>query len=86
MGQPARSHRIRLAGVALFMLAFARWLTVGTAFLAIKRRRIAAHKEWMIRGYVVTFAVVAVRYLLALPIFAPPGNPPRPQGTHCFLA
>jgi hypothetical protein len=60
-------------GVALFMLAFAWWLTVGMAFLAIKRRRIDAHKEWMIRGYVVTFAFVAFRYLVDLPVFAPLG-------------
>lgn len=60
-------------GVSLFMLAFAWWLTVGMAFLAIKRRRIEAHKEWMIRGYVVTFAFVAFRYLVDLPIFEPLG-------------
>jgi len=60
-------------GVALFTLAFAWWLTVGMAFLAIKRRRIEAHKEWMIRGYVVTFAFVAFRYLVDLPVFAPLG-------------
>lgn len=60
-------------GVALFMLAFAWWLTVGMALLAIKRRRIEAHKEWMIRSYVVTFAFVAFRYLVDLPVFAPLG-------------
>lgn len=60
-------------GVALFTLSFAWWLTVGMAFLAIKRRRFDAHREWMIRGYVVTFAFVAFRYLVDLPVFDPLG-------------
>lgn len=60
-------------GVALFTLSFAWWLTVGMAFLAIKRRRFDAHRAWMIRGYVVTFAFVAFRYLFELPLFEPLG-------------
>jgi hypothetical protein len=60
-------------GVALFMLGCAWWLTVGMALLAIKRHRIDAHKEWMIRGYVVTYAFVAFRYLVDLPLFEPLG-------------
>lgn len=59
--------------VALFSLAFAWWLTVGMAFVAIRRGRIEAHREWMIRGYVVTFAFVAFRYLVDFPVWAPLG-------------
>lgn len=60
-------------GVALFWLSFAWWLTVGMAVLAIRRRRFEAHREWMIRGYVVTFAFVAFRYLVELPVMDPLG-------------
>jgi hypothetical protein len=59
--------------VALFMLATAWWLTVGMAFIAIRHRQIAAHKEWMIRGYVVTFAFVLFRYLVMQPVMRPLG-------------
>lgn len=61
-------------GVALWALAAAWWTTVGMAFLAIRRRRISAHREWMIRGYVVTFAFVAFRWWVDLPIFASLGD------------
>ena len=56
-------------GGALFGLAIAWWLTVGLAFLAIRRRRIGAHREWMIRGYVVTFAFVTFRWWVDWPIW-----------------
>lgn len=57
-------------GVALFVLATAWWTTVGMAIVAIKRRQIEAHKEWMIRSYVVTFGFVTFRWLVALPMWA----------------
>lgn len=61
-------------GIALWGLATAWWITVGMAFLAIRRRQIPAHREWMIRGYVVTFAFVAFRWAVDLPIFASLGD------------
>ena len=60
--------------VSLFMLAFAWWLTVGMAYAAIRRRRIEAHKEWMVRSYVVTFAFVTFRYLEPLSVWDPLGG------------
>lgn len=60
-------------GVALFVLAAAWWTTSGMAFLAIRRHRFDAHRQWMIRSYVVTFAFVSFRWLVAQPVFQPLG-------------
>lgn len=60
-------------GVALFMLAVAWWTTSGMAYLAIRRHRIDAHRQWMIRSYVVTFAFVSFRWLVEQPVFQPLG-------------
>jgi uncharacterized membrane protein YozB (DUF420 family) len=50
--------------VALVSLALA-WLAVtGTAFLCIRRRNLKAHKEWMIRSYIITFAFVSFRIIV----------------------
>jgi hypothetical protein len=56
-------------GVALFMLAAAWWTTSGMALVAILRRQIQAHREWMIRSYVVTFAFVSFRWLVEWPVW-----------------
>jgi predicted membrane protein DUF2306 len=61
-------------GFALFVLAAVWWVTVGTAFLAIKHHRIEAHKEWMIRGYVVTFSFVTFRWGIDLPLWSSLGS------------
>jgi hypothetical protein len=45
----------------LFGLALAWTLTTAMAYLAIRRRSIALHREWMIRSYVVTLAFVFFR-------------------------
>jgi uncharacterized membrane protein len=45
----------------LFFLALAWMGTTGMAFAAIRRRKIAQHREWMIRSYVVTFSFVTFR-------------------------
>jgi uncharacterized membrane protein YozB (DUF420 family) len=50
-------------GVALRGLAMAWLLTTGIAWAAILRGRVAMHKEWMIRSYLVTFAFVTFRVL-----------------------
>jgi hypothetical protein len=50
-------------GVGLFSLGIAWVTTTGMAYYAILRRRIAIHKEWMVRAYVVTFAFVIFRIL-----------------------
>ena len=48
-------------GVGLFSLAVAWLATTFTALLCIKRRNIRAHRQWMIRSYIVTFAFVIFR-------------------------
>jgi len=55
-------------GIALFSMASAWLLTVLFAFRAIRQGRIESHKEWMIRGYVLTFAFVTIRYLADMPL------------------
>lgn len=45
----------------LFGLAVAWLITTGMAVLAIHRRAIMQHREWMIRSYIVTFAFVTFR-------------------------
>ena len=45
----------------LFGLACAWTITTSFAYVAIRRRVIAQHREWMIRSYVVTFAFVFYR-------------------------
>lgn len=51
------------------------WLTSAVlAYVAIRRKRIQQHKEWMIRSYVVTFAFVSFRWLVDLPFIVELGN------------
>jgi uncharacterized membrane protein YozB (DUF420 family) len=50
-------------GVALRGLAIAWLLTTGIAYAAILRGRIAMHREWMMRSYLVTFAFVTFRVM-----------------------
>jgi uncharacterized membrane protein len=49
-------------GAGLFMLCVAWVSTTSMALLAIRRRNIPQHREWMIRSYVVTFAFVTFRF------------------------
>jgi len=65
-------------GVALLYLAFA-WLTTSSmAYLAALRRQFAAHREWMIRSYVVTFAFVLYRVGKDLHVFSSLGKDIQP--------
>jgi hypothetical protein len=50
---------------ALFTLAVVWTVTTGMAFLAISRRAIVQHREWMIRSYVITLAFVFFRIIYA---------------------
>jgi hypothetical protein len=60
----------RAFGWSLVAMAFA-WLTTSSmAYLAIRRRRVAAHREWMIRSYVVTYGFVVFRALLSFRVIA----------------
>jgi len=53
-------------GAGLTSLAIAWIVTTGLAFLAIRKRLIPQHKEWMIRSYVVTFAFVNFRIFVGI--------------------
>ena len=50
-------------GAGLFFLSAAWSLTTTMATIAIRRRAIEQHREWMLRSYVVTFAFVLFRVL-----------------------
>ena len=56
-------------GFALFFLGFAWWLTLGMALVAIRNRRFDAHRDWMIRSYIVTFGFVTFRYIVDWQVF-----------------
>jgi len=53
-------------GAGLFGLAVAWSITTAMAYIAIRRRAIDQHREWMIRSYVVTLAFVVFRALVAV--------------------
>lgn len=53
----------RVFGVALMGLATAWMLTTAIAWAAILRGRVALHKEWVTRSYLVTFAFVTFRVM-----------------------
>lgn len=53
-------------GLGLGLLAVAWIITTGLAYIAIRRRRIPQHREWMIRSYVVTFAFVNFRIIIGI--------------------
>ncbi|HWQ37568.1 MAG TPA: DUF2306 domain-containing protein [Burkholderiales bacterium] len=61
-------------GVATFFLGCAWVATTSMAFIAIRNQQIEAHREWMIRSYVLTFAFVTFRLLLVSPLFADTGT------------
>ena len=50
-------------GVALRGLAMAWLVTTAIAWAAIVRGRVALHKQWMVRSYLVTFAFVTFRVM-----------------------
>lgn len=50
------AYALGLAGLATAWLT-----TTGMAFVAIRRKNLEQHKQWMVRSYVVTFAFVTFR-------------------------
>ena len=56
-------------GLALFVLAVTWWITIAMAYAAVRNGRLDAHREWMIRSYIVTFAFVSYRYGVGLSVF-----------------
>jgi uncharacterized membrane protein len=51
------------------------WICTGCmAYLSIRQGRIQAHKEWMIKSYVATFAFVSFRWIIGLPAIVSLGS------------
>ena len=48
-------------GISLIAMAFAWLSTAAMAYLAIRRRQFGAHREWMVRSYIVTYGFVTFR-------------------------
>jgi uncharacterized membrane protein len=59
--------------VAFTLLALLWLATTGLAVAAIRRRDVAAHRAWMVRGFALTFAAVTLR--LWLPLLLVSGAP-----------
>jgi hypothetical protein len=52
---------LKAFGISLEFLALAWVMTSLMAYIAVLRRQFAAHREWMVRSYVVTFGFVLFR-------------------------
>lgn len=64
----ASTGRVAAAG---FALLGACWLaSTALAVLAIRHRRLAAHRDWMVRSYALTLAAVTLRFYLPASQFA----------------
>ncbi|HRQ64159.1 MAG TPA: DUF2306 domain-containing protein [Xanthomonadaceae bacterium] len=59
----------------LFMLGVVWVMTTGMAWLAIRRRQIDWHRDWMIRSMIVTFAFVTFRITETMLEWADMGSP-----------
>jgi uncharacterized membrane protein len=55
------THTGRLAGLAFALLALGTLTSTAMAFVAIRRRQIARHREWMTRSYGFIFTGVSFR-------------------------
>jgi uncharacterized membrane protein len=64
-------------GTATFVMACAWTLATVMAFVAIRRGQVAAHREWMLRSYVVAFGFVWFRVMVVSPLFAGLGSVPE---------
>lgn len=62
-------------GASLLTLGMFWLVSSGMAYLSIRNRRVQAHKEWMIRSYVLTFFFVNARLWPELPIIRDLGTP-----------
>ena len=60
------THTGRLAGLAFALLALGTLASTAMAFVAIRRRQIARHREWMTRSYAFIFTGVSFRLWVLL--------------------
>lgn len=61
-------------GVALAALAAAWLATTGMAYRAVRNRRFEAHRQWMVRSYVLTWSFVLCRLVGRVPALAELGD------------
>jgi hypothetical protein len=54
-------------GISLGFMALAQVITTAVAYLAIRRRLLTLHKEWMVRSYIITFGFVTFRLISDYP-------------------
>jgi hypothetical protein len=66
-GMMAYFSQPRNFGVSLGFMALAQLLCTAVAYLAILRRQVPLHKEWMVRSYLVTFGFVTFRLISDYP-------------------
>lgn len=73
-GGPGEAVAIGLFGSALF-------ISIGVAFIAIRRRQVARHREWMIRVFAFAVAISSVRLAFGAidAALTPSGIPPPDQ-------
>jgi hypothetical protein len=69
-----RVSQSKAFGAALLYLALAWVVTSAMAYVCVMRRQFAAHREWMIRSYVVTFAFVLFRLMEDLNVYGSLGR------------
>jgi hypothetical protein len=62
----ATTRRGPVFGSALGSLGLAWIISVGLAYVAVRRRMFAQHQEWMIRSYVITFSFVTFRMVVGV--------------------
>jgi uncharacterized membrane protein len=75
LGAAGLSMALHAAGgtfsrVGFTLLALATLVTSAQAYLAIRRRHVRQHREWMLRSYALIFAAVTLRIWLPLLIMA----------------
>lgn len=62
----ATTRRGPVFGSALGSLGLAWIISVGLAYVAVRRRMFVQHQEWMIRSYVITFSFVTFRIAVGI--------------------
>jgi uncharacterized membrane protein len=67
------SHGGLVTHVSFGLLALLTFSTTLMAYVEIRRRRVIAHREWMIRSYALLFAAVTLRFELPFLVVLYPG-------------
>ena len=71
--------------VGIMGLAFAWLVTTGVAVHCIRRRNVTAHRQWMIRSYIVTFGFVTFRIFADYLPYEALWGVPRPEMANALI-